>query len=1611
MVELKSKKNTLDTLVTFNKTLSKEEQHPALLEYISNQIHHATQRWEALHQELQALKRTLSIQIQQWEQFEQSVGIVEQTLIELKYTISQYTTPSVEIQAFGAQIARLKELLSKVKANHSLLETLSSTAEMLAGESVPAVAEYILSIVNKLSKQWLDNQRLLSNRILQLESALLPWKQYSEEFNKLHERLESQELQFETLLAKLASIKYTQKPDYIKLCENLQSEVEKTGVECENLHILSEQIQQQPDIALIVKAHIPGEVEFFAQRQVALSLDVSHHCELIKHEVVETSVCLQTKAKLDEFLDKIQKILADRNPLRDKMAVLSRINTVKAHLIECCDLEPDIVALREMNGRIPLDVNQQEQISYVFQSWPQLHTELLQHYHLLLTKLISLLDYKEKVKFFNLLINELQGIIKVPVIEYPGILQYYKKIDFYQGLLENQGNMLSIDQEDILKTLHPDDVAHAKAELEELTSENAQAIKTTTNSLTDVASVIEKWYEYQMLLSKIQHWLNSVEKEKLQLRLKHTPIKKLEKILKRIEMLLSNMAEGEDLLQQLHRTSSAIMEKCNEHNVANLRSEQLKLRQRFDNLQAGLKTWLQFLQRINNLWITVEVVVSEHHNRLKEASHLLASDIPLRHQDIVQQQKTCQDLLETATEMIAPLETLKEQEEELLEAVAPMDMKLLHHRVCLLQQLWKEIHHVLNIHLHVLAASLSRWDVFRQSVQMLHRWMEAMEKKIQDGNEIYLEDLIIKLETTYKDEIEQKEDEYKTVLSLGEKLISASDIPDANAIRTQLSNISHKWEQLGNLRSKRLSALKDITLLLQQLDEHLGKLKEWLTQTELKLNSPVIFQEISKEELNMQLLTHQKLKEDIINHESSIESIFSLCTSLQENCNKCATQGDAEAVQSIVNNLRNRWENICTLSVQRQSFLEDTINDWNSLLKNYNYFETWLKETNKLIHSPNLTELSSPAVKDGLKELQELQKNVDENNLVLDQISHQYRQLARIGRVDCNRSMIEKIKTLHLGWKQIKWKLNEIITLFCEFVDKYDSFNLSYENNIVYLKEFNEKIIALEQDLEMNPEEKILELERLSTELQLHCNEMNEMEQNGENLKNCTTANESAAISQKLQYILKFCEDIVEKMESLKMDCKSLLVTKDNGIQVDTIPTETLDMAVMGVKQILVAEIQQTVSKAEEPVSSEKDLHLQDLEAALKESCERLSIAESTLRSPTPVTFEFGKKPEGYSRHVASCRSSIDLVKHLHRLIHQEVGLDKAVTVTPDVQGIIERWSLLEAQAMEKEERLKDAHLQWENFMNDISEMENWLSSAENINLDVESAHQSFNHLETVMHIHRGFLIDLDAHKATVLSINLNGQRILEREDDQGKKHYIQEKLKEINLKWESICQQASEWQTELQLALLQCQQFHETLQELLQWLDITEKNIRQAEPVDLSADRAIISLKSKKFLELKKDLECCEPRVASLQQAAGQLLEHSSSKEGQAIKEQLDLLAIRLNIMIQLCNAYLETFTRILSAESPYLDGTSPQDQTERFTPLDNVYEDDLDRSTFNRCYHFLGRVMRAALPIQALMLLLLGVASLVPMTEHDYSCALVNNFARSLDPMLRYTGGPPPM
>lgn len=225
--------------------------------------------------------------------------------------------------------------------------------------------------------------------------------------------------------------------------------------------------------------------------------------------------------------------------------------------------------------------------------------------------------------------------------------------------------------------------------------------------------------------------------------------------------------------------------------------------------------------------------------------------------------------------------------------------------------------------------------------------------------------------------------------------------------------------------------------------------------------------------------------------------------------------------------------------------------------------------------------------------------------------------------------------------------------------------------------------------------------------------------------------------------------------------------------------------------------------------------------------------------------------------------------------------------------------------------------------------------------------------------------------------------------------------------------------------------EFHRTVTELCAWLEQTENKIKSSEPIDLTSDMKLIERKYKTFRELRSDLVRCEPRVVSLQETTSQLtkyLEANKSQQFDEIYAKLTDLRLRFHSIRRLVEMYTikiaaalgydPTFdtNSIASVDTlPGIQGVSGSltrvaGQESNANAQEGEDDEHINTTVLTRSYRFLGRVVRASLPIQAMLLLLLGVVTLMPHGE-DYSCTLTNNFARSLEPMLRYPNGPPPI
>uniref|UniRef100_A0A671DRX2 Nesprin-2 n=2 Tax=Rhinolophus ferrumequinum TaxID=59479 RepID=A0A671DRX2_RHIFE len=371
---------------------------------------------------------------------------------------------------------------------------------------------------------------------------------------------------------------------------------------------------------------------------------------------------------------------------------------------------------------------------------------------------------------------------------------------------------------------------------------------------------------------------------------------------------------------------------------------------------------------------------------------------------------------------------------------------------------------------------------------------------------------------------------------------------------------------------------------------------------------------------------------------------------------------------------------------------------------------------------------------------------------------------------------------------------------------------------------------------------------------------------------------------------------------------------------------------------------------------------------------------------------------------------------------------DEALASPPGQQsGAFDRWELIQAQQLHQKLRIKQ-NLQQLN--SDISDITTWLKKTEAELETFKMAEPPSDIQEMELRVKRlkEILKAFDTYKALVVSVNLSSREFLQTGGAESRE--LQDRVGQLRLHWDTAQGAVDSWREGLQQSLMQCQDFHQLSQNLLLWLASAESRRQKAHVTDPEADPQVLLECQEELMQLEKELMERQPQVNALQEISDTLLMKGRGEDYIEAEEKVHVIEKKLK---QLLDQVSQDLMSLQGSQRPDpsllgLDEVDAGDQPpaacvpasqakfgEERTPKGKTQTDSrapgpADPGSSRPQRSFLSRVIRAALPLQLLLLLLLFLACLLPSSEEDYSCTQANNFARSFYPMLRYTNGPPP-
>ncbi|XP_029306035.1 LOW QUALITY PROTEIN: dystrophin [Cottoperca gobio] len=198
-----------------------------------------------------------------------------------------------------------------------------------------------------------------------------------------------------------------------------------------------------------------------------------------------------------------------------------------------------------------------------------------------------------------------------------------------------------------------------------------------------------------------------------------------------------------------------------------------------------------------------------------------------------------------------------------------------------------------------------------------------------------------------------------------------------------------------------------------------------------------------------------------------------------------------------------------------------------------------------------------------------------------------------------------------------------------------------------------------------------------------------------------------------------------------------------------------------------------------------------------------------------------------------------------------------------------------------------------ESYQAALEEVLTWLLSAED---GLQSQPPISNNVEEVkeqFHTHEGYMVELTTHQGSVGRVLRAGAALLaegnlsEEEDSE-----VREQMNLLNSRWEHLRVASMERQSRLHEVLMGLQ--HQQLQQLTDWLDVTEARINRMGDQPLGPDLEDVKHQVEEHKLLQEDLELEQVRVNSLTHMVVVVDETSGDSATAALESKLQVLGDR---------------------------------------------------------------------------------------------------------------------
>ncbi|CAH2328699.1 nesprin-2 isoform X2 [Pelobates cultripes] len=1608
--------------------------------------------------------------IQNWKTYDVNLEEVMSMGMKTVYVLQQDTLSAPSLHSLRSHVRRLQRIQEEVEQFGEWEKVKDSLESLIAvcGPSVQAIVEekFTYSIV-----WWALLNQELTVCVESANALLQVWESYSESYRVHLSRL--RELEGKCDLLFYGNISEDKTADSLKQrlldLQDLRQSIQELKTNSEHVSELANSvIQKNPTAADI----IISEKETASHRVAHLERNIYSKTTELTLTMNEVDLFKSNLEALDVSIKSSAGVM-DQIRLSGKEKE-GNSDIIKEQLLQLSELSADVERLNEESFSIPLDDHTLKMLQNLNRMWSKTEATALEDCRELrmiqLEKNTFVQNYETWMQSLEKMENSLNGGIAGTFGALKTQQHIYERLQAEIAI--NEHILPSFVTKAL--TLLEDGVVENRSEfilkLTDLKEKWHSVIRPVQQREREVTALLKQWWTFNRSKQRLWKYLAGVENALTSVKaeschsLLHTKkllydfTDKQQQLNRWLPCYLTTVDIGKEL-----QTVADVGTKNT------LQTDLSQLQLQWEKVSKQLGDTISHLHGAAQQRESFQWKIQTQRKHLHELKVRADDPLPTLHEELQRAREPTKELEEALDEWNQSLKDLDNMKTELSQYIVAEDGLILKKQVEALHRQWEELCLRVSMRRQEIEDRLNAWNIFNEKNKELCDWLTQMESKALQTADVNVEEMIEKLQKDCMEEINLFSENRNHLKQIGDQLIIASNKARATEIDNKLNKINDRWQHLFDIIGSRVKRLKETLVVIQQLEKSMSNLRTWLARIESELSKPVIYSICDDQEIQRKLTEQQDLQKDIELHSTGVASVLNICERLLHDTDACANETECDSIQQTTRSLDKRWRNICTMSMERRLRIEETWRLWQKFLEDYSRFEEWLKEAETMAAAPDSSEVLYTKAKEEQKKFEAFQRQIHERLTHLELINKQYRRLARENRTDAASKLKEMVHDGNQRWDQLQKRVSAILRRLKHFTSQRDEFEGTRDSIIVWLTEIDLQLTNVEHFSESNTEEKMQRLTEFQQEITLNTNKVDELIVFGEQLIQKSEAIDAVIIEDQLEELHRYFQEVFGRVSRFHQR----LTNRDQHLEEERETSENdtdaedsrefqntswhstmheVDTSHPSMCHLLPPPLPHERSGRETPVSVDSiplewdptvdvggsSMHENEEDGTYynalsgKSDLDTASWHSTDKQKPSRKhEFEHGIM-KGLLSATAETNTTFDLTSAA-QLSTSTGAQESKIPSAPDQQqedeglqgfvspgtpsGVIERWEILQAQSLSNELREKQNMQKWQQLTSDLQSITLWLDRTE---FDLNNVRKlkpalTLEELEHKARRLKEILKAFDSYKALVISANISSKDFQQAEDSESRE--VLSRLHEVNTRWDKACNSRDEWQESLQSELVHCQEFHSTSDQLLLWLTEAEARRLMYRVADHATAPHVMLESQNQLTQLKDQLLERQIQVNTLKDMASCMLVKTSGDDYIEVDEKVQVIGNKLNQLMKDVSYDIKTLQDTLdnSALSDVVDsvGAVPADNQAHVGAVSK----DTDRSRelasvrdVPKKPSFLYRVLRAAFPLQLLLLLLLLLACMIPFSEEDYSCTQANNFARSFYPMLRYMNGPPP-